>query len=708
MPVTTRPPESVASTELDGIVVRRKRTPVPATALVGALLALVTFAAFAHGATHVRSEGPLQAGLALVFVIAAAVWLWHGSLPLSAPAAAWAGFALLAAFAVWTGITLAWSVAPDRTWIELNRSIAYVLVVLLAFAAGSWHTRALEQVAIGYLCVAVVVALYALGGKIAPGVHLDGLINLNQTSVVPRLRAPVQYWNALAMLMVLAVPPALRVAVDEARALAPRLAALLGLCIVLVALGLTYSRGGVLALVVCLAVLLALTGPRLRMLLVFALALAGAVAPLAYAFSHHSLTGGLVPLSKRERPGLVLGVILLASLVALAFAARAVFASERRVVLSPQGARKIALALVVAAALALVGGTVAVAASHRGLTGSISHQWHSFTRAKGDQAALNPAHLLSVNSSNRWVWWEEAIGAWSDRPLRGWGAGSFPVLHLQYRKNGLNVRQPHSVPLQFLAETGAVGALLAMGGLVALLVGAIAVVRRTTEPAGRGMTAALTAGAAAWLVHGLYEWDWDFPAVLIPGLVLLGVVAGSGGVRQSAALLAGRSARATALAATGVVMSAVAISALLPAWSDWKTAQAIDRSGPNASNARLQQAADDAELAGRLNPLADEPLLVAASIAERRGDARYARRQLLRAIAREPKSVGARYQLAGFDATRLNLNALRRTLAIAVKLDPKGTTALRVASNVASAVALPNNSATATGTPLPFGPLAFR
>jgi hypothetical protein len=708
MPVTTRSPESVASTELDGLVVGRKRTPGPASALVGALLAVIAFAAFAHGATHVRSEGPLQAGVALLVVIAAAVWLWHGRLPLAAPATAWAGLALLAALVVWTGITLAWSVAPDRTWIELNRAIAYALIVLLAFAAGSWHERALEQVVIGYLCVAVVIALYALGGKIAPGLQLDGLINLDQTSVVPRLRAPVQYWNALAMLMVLAVPPALRVAVDEARGMAPRLAALLALCVLLVALGLTYSRGGVVALIVCLAVLLVLTGPRLRMLLVFALGLAGAIAPLAYAFSHHALTGGLVALSKRERPGLVLGVILLASLVGLAFAGRAVFASEKRVTLGPERARKVALALVAAAALALVGGTVAVAVSHRGLTGSISHQWHSFTRAKGDQAALNPAHLLSVNSSNRWVWWEEAVGAWSDRPLRGWGAGSFPVLHLQYRKNGLNVQQPHSVPLQFLAETGAVGALLAMGGLGLLLAAAWGVVRHTADPVRRGLAAALTAGAAAWLVHGLYEWDWDFPAVLIPGLVFLGVVAGSSGVRRSGALLAGRSSRAMALAATGVVMSAVAISALLPAWSDWKTSRAIDRSGPRASSARLQEAADDAELAARLNPLADEPLLAAASIAERQGDSGRARRQLLRAIAREPKSVGARYELARFDAARRELELVRRTLAVAVKLDPHGRFAFQLASVLSRSAALPNNSATATGTPLPFGPLAFR
>ena len=49
-----------------------------------------------------------------------------------------------------------------------------------------------------------LVALYALGGKVAPGLHVGGLFDLDQTGVVARLRAPLEYWNALGLLCALA------------------------------------------------------------------------------------------------------------------------------------------------------------------------------------------------------------------------------------------------------------------------------------------------------------------------------------------------------------------------------------------------------------------------------------------------------------------------------------------------------------------------
>ena len=51
----------------------------------------------------------------------------------------------------------------------------------------------------GYLAVAVLVALYAVGGKVAPGLHIADVIDLNHTRFIPRLRAPLDYWNALAL-----------------------------------------------------------------------------------------------------------------------------------------------------------------------------------------------------------------------------------------------------------------------------------------------------------------------------------------------------------------------------------------------------------------------------------------------------------------------------------------------------------------------------
>ena len=57
------------------------------------------------------------------------------------------------------------------------------------------------------------------------------------------------------------------------------------------------------------------------------------------------------------------------------------------------------------------------------------------------------------------------MGGFADRPVIGHGAGSFPLTHLAYRENAIQVRNAHSVPLEFLSETGLIGAALALGGL---------------------------------------------------------------------------------------------------------------------------------------------------------------------------------------------------------------------------------------------------
>src|SRR3989440_7343545 len=165
----------------------RTQTARPGAALVGFLVLLTGYAAFAHGSTSLQGQARLQVAVAAALVIAAAIWLWQGALPLSASRTAWIGVGLLALFALWSGLSLAWSVAGDRTWLELNRAITYALVVLLALAAGSWWRRAADGVAVGYLAVAVLVALYALGGKVAARLPIPRAIDPEQTRPIPPL-----------------------------------------------------------------------------------------------------------------------------------------------------------------------------------------------------------------------------------------------------------------------------------------------------------------------------------------------------------------------------------------------------------------------------------------------------------------------------------------------------------------------------------------
>src|SRR5664280_1425932 len=225
------------------------RDLLPSSALGLALLVACLYAAFAHGSVSPGATERVRLALAVIAAAAAAAWLWHGSLRLRAPARAWAGLALLIAFAAWSGLSLLWSVAPDATWAEANRALTYALVLGLAIAFGASHRRVLELTGAGFLAVALVVTAYALGQKLLPGLHLAGLINLDQTGQLPRLQEPFGYWNALGLFLALAVPLALSLAVDRQRSERLRIAAAGTIVPMLVALAFTYSRGAVLALV---------------------------------------------------------------------------------------------------------------------------------------------------------------------------------------------------------------------------------------------------------------------------------------------------------------------------------------------------------------------------------------------------------------------------------------------------------------------------
>src|SRR4051812_12661865 len=242
-----------------------------------ALLAACAYAAFAHGAVGIPDESWLQIGLYVAGLCAAGAWLARGSGPRTSRDG-WLGIALLTAFGAWCALTMLWSVAPDQSWLEANRSLSYALVVVLAAGLGTVSPAAIQRIALGWLLVASAVALYALAGKVAPGA-------IAPDEPIARLRLPLQYWNALALVCAMAVPVALRVVTDTARDPRPRLAALAATYALILTLGLTYSRGGFVALAVALVVLTALGTRRLRGLGAFAVAGVATAPLLGVAFT---------------------------------------------------------------------------------------------------------------------------------------------------------------------------------------------------------------------------------------------------------------------------------------------------------------------------------------------------------------------------------------------------------------------------------------
>jgi hypothetical protein len=681
-----------------------------APAVLGGLLLLAcAVGAFASGAARPGDAAWLQAGLAALGLLGVCMAAAGAGVRARTTRLGAAGPALLLVLAAWTALTLLWSVAPDQTWLQANRALSYVVAAGIGLAVGASLPRALGRAALGGLVLATVVALYALGGKALPGVAIPGVLDLDHTALSPRLRAPVGYANGLAFLMVLGVPLALVTWDDPRQRTLVRLAALAAGVVLVSVLGMTHSRGAIVALVAGLAVLLVLGRARGGLLAGLALVLALAAPVLAVAFTLDGLTDVGAPRDARQDDGL----LLLAAVVGCTAAAAGLgWVLLRRATalasVPPRVAGGIALGAV---GLVLVAGVLALAVSDRGLGGSLSHAWDDF-RTDGPVQEQGPGHLLSTGSGHRWAWWQEALGAWSDEPVGGWGGGSFPVTHLQYRADTVPVARPHSVPLQALAETGVVGLALLVGALGLLLAAAVRGIRALPDGTERQAGAALAAVAVAWALHGLVEWHWDLPGVTVPVMAALGLLAatpGSSRRKRTAAEsfedpeAAQRTAprRVAAVALASLALSLVAISSILPGWADGKAEAAQELADdPRATPRELLDAAAQADLATRLNPAATRPRFVAAAIAQRRGRALEAREQLLEAVDRQPQDAGAWRRLARLAVDLADMDGAVRASRRALALDPRSPAARELASDLEALRTPPGASATATGTPL--------
>jgi hypothetical protein len=158
-------------------------------------------------------------------------------------------------------------------------------------------------------------------------------------------------------------------------------------------------------------------------------------------------------------------------------------------------------------ALALVTGLAAV----NDPAHAVSRQWDAFTKLQGP--GTQKTRFLS-GGGNRYDYWRIAIDELDSRPLRGVGAGSYQFTYFKERRTTEDIRQPHSLELQALAELGLVG-----GALVALFIGAVlagfarraSLARRSAPEAG----IAVAAGGmfVVWLVHTSVDWIHLIPGV---------------------------------------------------------------------------------------------------------------------------------------------------------------------------------------------------
>src|ERR671937_861465 len=243
-----------------------------------------------------------------------------------------AALGLFAAFVCWCGISVLWSIEPDRSWSYFNRGLVYLAFGAAGLALGAYVPRA-PRVWAYVLAGALAPALgWALLGKAVPAAG-------SQSGRIARLSAPIGYWNALALLFDMALPLALWLAARREHAHWLRAAGVVYLYALTVGLLLTYSRGGVIVAAVAVALWLALGRPRVESAAALLLGGGAGLGGAVWAFSRPGLAEDAQAHSVRVHDGAWFALVFSLAAVAVGAVAYAGWLVEERRPLTPERRR---------------------------------------------------------------------------------------------------------------------------------------------------------------------------------------------------------------------------------------------------------------------------------------------------------------------------------------------------------------------------------
>ncbi len=581
-----------------------------------------------------------------------------------------ASVVLFVAVAVLTAISVSWSVQPDNSWLEANRTLSYLAVFGGAIALVRLFGERWRGVLGALATLATILSAYALLVKVFPG-------TFDATDPVGRVRAPFDYWNATGLMAALGLPPLMWTGAREDGGRVLRALSVPAVALLVTVVILSYSRSALLAALVGLACWFAFVPLRLRASVVLVLGLAGGAGLSAWALATHALTHDRVSLTARTDAGHGFGVVLVLVLALLTVGGFAAAFAVDRARPTPAARRRAGITLLVLAALIPVGGLVAVAASSRGLTGEISHVWNTLTNPNSG-VGDSPNRLVELGNS-RPRYWSEGLKVGEHALLRGVGAAGYGTARTRYTTDPWIVEHAHSYPIETFADFGLIGiglnlALLAAWGLAAAWTFGL---RRTAEgvaetrhPQSRFSTQAASpanpAGAlaleraglltllcvvGAFGVHSTIDWTWFVPGTALPALLCAGWLAGRGPLTQRSAGFGPRRAllERPALAASIMAIAAVAVLCAWAIWQPLRSADANSAAITALSGGDIKSAFSDARAAAASDPVAIEPLWELAAIYSATGDQHAAHAQFVKAVSLQPDNPATWRQLGFYN-----------------------------------------------------------
>jgi hypothetical protein len=439
------------------------------------LLLIATLAAtvVAQGGYHLAGRALSAALVGLALLVALRTRQWSGS---TTPV-------LLACFglAAWAVARAAANGAAGTAGPVVLSVICLAGALLVAQRADARQRELCAQAVVGIGVLVALTCWLGVAGRI-PGWTMvaDGLVRAGSTLTYP---------NATAALLASLAVLALSLQRSRPRSL-PHAG---GTYLLLVGLGATLSRAGLLALLVGLVVLSVLAGPRPTARHLAAPGLGALVAMAALAPS--------IPVTAPSRPvlaglGLIAGLVITIGLTQL------------------RGRVRIIAALV-GVALAATAGTVLASSSET--LQSLADGRVSLSSPDRDGAMHAALELVAAKLT-------AGVG-----PGRAWFAFAAPTGEQRV------MRYVHNEYLQVLVELGLIGLVLLLCLLVAV---AVTVWRGRRESAlWAGSGAALT----VLIIHSGFDFLWHIPAILLTAGLLIGLAGPATDSRQQAPQVEGKS-----------------------------------------------------------------------------------------------------------------------------------------------------------------------
>ncbi|HEY1285173.1 MAG TPA: O-antigen ligase family protein [Solirubrobacterales bacterium] len=515
------------------------------------------------------------------------------------------GAGLIAALALLCAISSFWSGSVELSVIEADRVLVYLGMFVAAFLVAQTDARR-QRFAEGLAVTLAFIALLGLGSRLLPHVlHLESL------GGGPRLRYPLGYSNADGEMFGIGVAMLLWA---SRRALMSwlRWAAVALMPALLLALYFTYSRGGLLALVIAAGATIALSRDRLWMLATLAIGALGAVPAVLAVQDRRGIAENLAEGATVDQ-GVTVLLVLLAGIalalllfVALRWAESSGGSLTGRAV---EASRNPTVLKVIAAAAAVLALAAAIAVGGRA--------WDQFSSSDIQFPNRAESHFSDLSSAGRKEFWRVALDTFREEPVHGIGAGTYQFAWEHHRSIEQPVHDAHSLYLESFAELGVIGGALVLALVGLLLWAGFAAWRAAPEPQ-RDLHAVLLAAMTAFAVGAAIDWFWELAAV--GGVFFL----------CAGALVAARCAqldrpqpgrrfedRRWGFAAAGLAVAWISAIALI---GPLLVEHELNASRSSAADGDLAEAVDHADRARSIEPWAASPYVQLGLLAELEGD----------------------------------------------------------------------------------------